>query len=99
MDLLEIGRPVLAPHRLEHLDRGDAVEPPLHIAIVDEADATARIVMLLSRDGDAGDDRPDLARRELGEAAPAAADFKHAMPRLQVHHPRQRGVFGALCVL
>jgi len=110
VDFLEIARPVFAAHGLEHLDRGDAVEAPLNIAIIEQANvrafgqprlehATTGVVMLFARDRHAGDDGSDLSRGELGETAPAAADLQHAMAGLKIHEPRQGGVFGALGVL
>lgn len=60
--------------------------------------AATRVVVLFARDGDPRDHGPDLSRGEFGKATPAAADLQHAMSRLQVHHPRQSGVLGALGV-
>ncbi len=98
--LVEIGRPISLADRLEHLDRGDAVEPAGDVAIVHQLDvrllgqalveqALARKVVLGGGYGHAGDLGADVAGGELGEAAPAAADFEHALAGSEVQAPRQ----------
>ena len=73
---------------LEHADRDDPVERPLHRAVVQQFEphpvgealglgAGARLGELLGRQRDAGDAGAVIARQRQRHAAPAAADIEH----------------------
>src|SRR5207237_5557107 len=89
-DRLEIGRPIFLTYGLDHLDAGDGVERAGDIAIVDELDvhpvsqprpgeAHLGPGLLLLGQSEAGDVNAIVARRDLGERAPAAADLEQAL--------------------
>jgi hypothetical protein len=86
VDRREIGPELVGADRLEHLDRDDLAERPLHAAVVlfPDVDAQAggscpREPRLLVRDREPG--HAAAARRGcvLGEAAPPAADLEHVV--------------------
>ena len=56
-------------------------------------DALSREVVLLLRYGEAGHLAADLARREFGEAAPAATDLQNMVVRAYPGVSRERPVF------
>ena len=79
---------------LEHADRDDAIVLPGGLAIVEQLEvhavgkagiggAALRHFELLGREGEAGDGDAAFAREIEREAAPAAADIEHALPRLE----------------
>ena len=89
-DAIHISRPIFLADRLDHLDAGDGVEPVGHVAVIDQADlgafrkAGARepalgIGFLLLRQSKTGDVDAIVACRDLGEAAPAAADLEQPL--------------------
>ena len=105
--LLEVDRPILLAHRLEHLDGCDTVIRARLVAVVLQLDvnpvgqallenALLRVVVLFLRDGEARDARADLLAGELREAAPAAADFEHMVLGPTSRGLRQRAVFAGL---
>ena len=83
------------------------VEAAGHVAIVAQldadpvgqprlGDAPAGVVVLLARQGDAGDARATFLGRQLGEAAPAAADLQDMVVRAGVEQVQQAPVFAPL---
>ena len=94
----EEGGPVALAHRLEHLDRGQAVEAAGDVAIVLKPDldplgqarledALLRQLVLCPGHGDAGDAGAELPCGEDGEGTPAAADLEQPVPRRQADEP------------
>ena len=72
--------------RLQHLDRGDLADAPVHLAVVllanldvEAGRARPRDPGLLGRDREAGDACAVLARRDPRKGAPAAADLEQVV--------------------
>ncbi|KAG0757094.1 hypothetical protein G6F22_020075 [Rhizopus arrhizus] len=89
-DLAEVGLQILGADRLDHFDGDHLVVLALQVPVVLQhdadavrqaggADARGGQVMLLARDGGGGDMAAVVAGGMDGEAAPAAADFHHAV--------------------
>ena len=106
---LEVGRPVLAAHGFDHLDRADGVERFVaDVAVVlqaqvgaigpaDAGHAFAGEVELLGGEGHAGDAGVELQRGLLGQRAPTAADLEHPVTRLHAGHAQGAPHLGVLC--
>ena len=97
-------------HMLEHADRDDAVELLVEIAVVEEAElgvtgdaalggALGRELVLLLREGDAGDAGAAGLGQVEAEAAPARADVEHLHAGLDVELRRQVALLGELGIL
>ena len=93
---VEIDRPVFLAHRLEHLDRGDAVIGAALVAVILQLDLHPvrqprlghprhGIIVLRLRNGQTGHAQPALPGGIFRESAPAAADFQHMIAGLRPH--------------
>ena len=105
-DGIEIGAPPALADRLDHLDRGDRVEPLIGVAIILEpdfdpvgeaggGDLVLRPGLLLPRQGQA--DHLGAAPGRLDrERAPAAADLEQSLAGLELEPVEQRCDLAAL---
>ena len=102
-DRLEIGRPVLATDRLDHLDRADGVvRAILDVAIVLQTQVGLRhalpgVGQLLGRQGHPGHRGTEFGDGLLGQGAPAAANLQHTVAGLdtgQLQGAAHLGVLG-----
>jgi hypothetical protein len=89
----EIGRPVFFTHSLEHLDGDDRIILPGLVTVILEPQvdlvAEAGVLDPVAGEGQLfvgnrqpGDPASDLARREFGKTAPAAADLQNMITGL-----------------
>ena len=107
---LEIGGPIFLADSLQHFDGADRViRAVVNVAVVLQAQvagggqalglhALVGKSQLLVAQGHAAHVRAKLLAAQLGQSAPAAADFKNAVTRFGVDHAQGASHFGGLCL-
>jgi hypothetical protein len=107
LQLREVARPEALADRLEHFDGDDVVVLAAHVAVVGQREvgevgealllrACPRPFQLRRRQRDAMHAAAELGGGDLGQPAPAAADFEDRVARLRVEHaPAGAGTSGS----